>query len=484
MTWDELVASALVGTARRPPAMPAVDRGSALGEVLAGIDLADPEGAVLKAGAVLGLYRQAGVRLPVDKGTLLPTSPDEVRPYCSEAAAFRLDVMLAGGFRPVLEEWLGLVVAAGRLVPPDRLPGLLQAASTNPALRAATAEVMGERGRWLAGLNPVWAWAAGGTEADDVSSWSTGSTAARRLLLRRMRAADPAWARELLTSTWATETPEDRAAFVAILATGLSMEDEPFLETALDDRRKEVRRAAAELLWRLPESRLAGRMADRAGPLVRISRRRIETALPERVDAAMVRDGVVPKPPPGLGERAWWFHQVVAATPLHTWTDAPASLVARADPLLRRAWATAAARQRDEEWAIALLAADDVDEPALLEAVPHQRAVEVATERVARLGLTPAVLDVLSHCPLPWGPELSQTVVERLAVAVKRHGRPDSVAVALRARFTDLGVQLDPSVARAATAELADHAPWWSDVVGWFLDLLTFRAEMREELPS
>lgn len=483
MNWEELVAGALVGTARRPPALGA-EPGSALGEVLAAIDPADPEGAVLTAGAVLGLYRHAGVRLPADTGPPPPASPPEIRPHCSEAAAYRLDVMLAGRFRPVLEEWLGLVAAAERLVPPDRLPGLLQAATTSAGLRPLTAAVMGERGRWLAPLNPLWAWAAGGAEVDHAGTWATGSAAARRLLLGRMRAADPTAARELVASTWATEPPEDRAAFLALMATGLSMEDEPFLEAALDDRRKEVRLAAARLLWRLPESRLGARMAERARPLVRISRRRVESILPNSVDEATVRDGVVVKPPAGTGERAWWFHQVVAATPLHTWTDAPSRLVELADPLLRRAWAVAAANQHDQAWALALLEADDVDEPVLLEAVPHQRAVEVATQRVAHSGLTAAVVELLVHCPLPWGPRLSGAVVDRLGESVRRQGRPDAGAVVLRARLADLGFRLDPSVARTATAELADHPPWWSDVVGWFLDLLTFRAEMREELPS
>ncbi|MGI8809238.1 MAG: DUF5691 domain-containing protein [Acidimicrobiales bacterium] len=484
MSWDELVAGALVGTARRPPVLPAADPGTALGGALAAIDLGDPEGAVLRAGAVAGLYRLAGIRLPVDTRPLPPASPPEVRPHCSEAAAVRLDVMLAGRFRPVLEEWLGLVAAAGRLVPPDRLPGLLQVASTNPGLRPPAVEVIGERGRWLAGMNPPLAWAAGGTDLDDTGTWSTGTAAARRLLLGRLRATDAAGARALVASTWATETPEDRAAFLAVLAIGLSMDDEPFLEVALDDRRKEVRQAAAGLLWRLPESRLAGRMAERARPLVRISRRKVETILPDQVDDAMVRDGVVVRPPAGVGERAWWFHQLVAATPLMTWTATPAPPVDRADPLLRQAWAAAAARQHDEAWALALLDAGGVDEPALLDAVPHQRAVEVATERVTRVGLTPAVLDLLGHCPVPWGPELSGAVVGRVAEVVKRPRRPDSHTVVLRARLAELGVRLDPSVAHAATGELADHAPWWSDVVGWFLDLLAFRAEMREELPS
>jgi hypothetical protein len=319
---------------------------------------------------------------------------------------------------------------------------------------------MGERGRWLAGLNPAWAWAAGA--AEDTTTWATGSSAARRLLLSRLRATDPVAARELLASTWSTETPDDRAAFVALLATNLSMADEPFLEAALDDRRKEVRQAAAALLWRLPDSRLAARMAERARPL----------RLPTEVDAGMARDGIVAKAPAGVGQRAWWLHQMVAATPLRTW--AGPSVVEEVDPLLRPAFAAAAARQGDEEWALVLLERDDVHEPGLLRAVPPERARQVVADRVMRLGLTREVLELLDEVPLPWGPVLSGAVVERLDEAMKRPRRD----AALRAKIVDLGLRLDPSL----PATLDEHTMWWSDVVGWFLDLLTFRAEMREEL--
>ena len=484
MSWDELVASALVGTVRRPPALPAGPPGSALGDVLAGIDRDGPEAAVLEAGAVLGLYRQAGWRPPVDPGTPLPVSPPEHQPLCSEAAGQRVDAMVDGAYRQVLGEWLALAGAVGRRVPPDRLPGLLDVATANPALRASTVDVIGERGRWLAGLNPAWAWALGG--ADEPAVWATGSAAARRLLLARTRASDPAAARELLRSTWASETPEDRAAFVAVLATNLSVDDEPFLEAALDDRRKEVRQAAAGLLWRLPGSRLGQRMAERARPLVEMRRGRVEVELPEEVDKAMERDGVVARPPAGTGERTWWLHQMVAATPLRTWQEAlghaPAHLVEMAGTDLRRAWAAAAARQADGEWALALLEKDDVHEPALLEAVPPEEGEAVAAARVSEPGLTPGVLELLDHVPAPWGAELSRAVVDRLSEAVREQARPDAASLALRPKVPDLALRLHPSVTPAALVALAEPTGWWADVVGWFLDLLTFRAEMREEL--
>jgi hypothetical protein len=466
VTWDDLVASALVGTARRPPAIPE-EAGRAVDDLLRRIDRSDPEAAVLQAGAALGLYRQAGVRLPVDERPAPAPSPPETRGYVSPAAAERLDAILGGGYRPVLGEWLGRVAGAGLLVPPDRLPALLHAASVDHRVRPLAVEVVGERGRWLAGLNPAWAWAAG--DEDVAATWATGSREARRLLLARLRATEPTPARELLASTWATETPEDRAAFVALLGAGLSMDDEPFLEAALDDRRKEVRQAAAGLLARLPGSRLAARMAERSRPLVQ------EGRLPDQVDAGMLRDGIVAKPPAGVGQRAWWFHQLVAATPLATW-PAPAQSVEKAGAPLRQAWAAAATLQGDEEWAGALLDAG-VEEPALLAAVSHERAVAYVATRVAAGGLAPAVLDLLDACPDPWGPALSLAVVERLGELVKTPARPDT-------RLAGLAARLDPSVAAAATDALAEHTGRWSDVVGWFLDLLTFRAEMHEELPT
>jgi uncharacterized protein DUF5691 len=460
--WDELVAAALVGTARRPP--PAVS--------LPGIHVeADPEAAVLAGGAALGLYHQAGWRPPQDPGPLPPPSPDEDRPRCSLAAAERLDAILGGRFRPVLPEWLALVTSAEQIVPPDRLPPLLDVATAAPSLRAPTLAVAGHRGRWLAAMNPAWAWAGGG----DTTSWATGSRAARRLLLAQTREVDPDAARGLLESTWSTESGEDRAAFVGTLATGLSMADEPFLEAALDDRRKEVRQAAADLLSRLPRSRLAQRMAARARALVGPD---LTITLPAEVDPAMVRDGVVAKPPAGTGVRAWWLQQVISATPLDVWP--PEAVEHEPPPLLRRAWAAAAVGQGNVPWARALLARGAwAEEPALLGALPHDEAQRVAAELVRRVGLVPDVLDLLDHCPPSWGAELSQAVVARVAETAHQPGRPRGDAATLRAGLGELGARLDPSV---DVVSLLDVAPGWVDVVGWFLDLLAFRAGMREEL--
>ena len=104
--------------------------------------------------------------------------------------------------------------------------------------------------------------------------------------------------------------------FLDSLRTGLSAEDEPFLEQALTDRSRNVRATAAELLSALPDSALAGRMSARAASCVALDHTSDTPTLtveaPHECDAGMERDGVVPKPPatgaanaPG-GWVNWW----------------------------------------------------------------------------------------------------------------------------------------------------------------------------------
>ena len=103
-----------------------------------------------------------------------------------------------------------------------------------------------------------------GAGGDVDAVWADGEQAERRALFERLRRSDPAAARELLERTFAEETWEDRAAFVAALAHGLSDADEPFLEAALDDSRKPVRNAAATLLARPARARASPRGWPRA----------------------------------------------------------------------------------------------------------------------------------------------------------------------------------------------------------------------------
>ncbi|MZD54956.1 DUF5691 domain-containing protein, partial [Streptomyces sp. SID5606] len=311
----------------------------------------------------------------------------------------------------LLPQWLATANARGFAAPPEALPALLDAARGRTDLRPAALRFAGSRALWLARLNPDWRFALRGTpgggtvppgpgDGDRVHRlWDEGLFAERVALLAALRARDPAGARELLASTWATERAEDRLMFLDSLRTRLAPADEPFLEQALADRSRNVRATAAELLSALPGSALAARMAARAVTCVSLDRSlghapdgapvdarddsrahddhalerapaapappAIAVEAPHECDAGMERDGVVAKPPGGRGERSWWLGQLVEAAPLATWPArlggrGPGEIVAlpvadgwRSE--LHAAWCRAAVRQRDGAWARALL---------------------------------------------------------------------------------------------------------------------------------
>ncbi|GAA3429634.1 DUF5691 domain-containing protein [Streptosporangium nondiastaticum] len=419
--WEELVSTALVGTDRRP---------------LAGT--AAPEAELLERAAVQTVRMRAG-RRPLAAGPVAAAPPED-RPVVSRPAADRLARILGGEQPRLLPEWLRVAAGHGRRVPPHLLPELLDQAARDRSIRPHLGVLAGNRGRWLAGLNPAWGFllneptapvltvptalaGAGAVPGDSGGApdvWELGAPGDRRAFLAALRAADPAAARSLLARGWAKETPDDRAAFLEILADRLSPDDEPFLEAALDDRRREVRQLAADLLTRLPGSRLAARMAERVTGWFAVEDGRIRVTPPTACDAAMERDGIRARPPHGTGERSWWLQQAVARTPLEVW---PRLLGRPPGELVRMritdwgrevmaGWVRAAVLQGDPEWARELFAHDPLAD--LLAVLPAAERERVAAGFVRRHGLDGQLIMVLGGAAAPWGPELASAVLEKI----------------------------------------------------------------------
>lgn len=358
--WQDVVTAALVGTERQSLALTPPD--NHLGELLRQLDSTDPEGTLLGEAGAIALYQRAG-RLPLTDNQPLPQEcePDDT-PCCSSRAGQHLALMLKGEHAK-LPEWLAAAAKAGKRVPERYLPDLLELGRVQSQLQEVILPVLGKRGHWLAAQNPDWNYVVGDAEA----TWQTGSRAARRLLLQRLRAENPERAREQLAATWQQEATEE-TAFLKTFLIGLSIADEPFLEAALDERRKEVRQVAADLLARLPESRLCQRMISRVRPLLTLKREgeklHLEVALPESCDKGMSRDGIESKAVYGVGEKAGWLLQVLATVPPSFWCDTweitPAELVQLADgnewkEILIEGIAIAALRHQDTDWASVIL---------------------------------------------------------------------------------------------------------------------------------
>ncbi|GHH64108.1 hypothetical protein GCM10017673_06200 [Streptosporangium violaceochromogenes] len=406
--WDELVSAALVGTGRRP---------------LAGVAAGEMETEVLERAAVRTVRARAGQRLR--RGRPLEPAPAEDRPRVPPAAGDRLARIL-GGERPrLLAEWLEIAAGHGRRVPPHLLPELLDRAVADRSIRPHLGVLAGARGRWLAGLNPAWGFllrevTAAGVAGTAARVWERGTPGDRRAHLGALRAADPAGARLLLEETWERETPDDRAAFLEVLADRLGPGDEPFLESALDDPRREVRRWAADLLTRLPGSLLGLRMTARAARLLAVEDGRLRVTPPDACDAAMERDGVRARPPRGAGRRGWWLQQVVARTPLAAWPGLlgrpPRELVrmrvADRGREVMAGWVRAAILQGDPEWAGELFARDPLAD--LLTVLPRAERERVAADFVREHAPDGQLIMVLGGSAAPWGPGLAQAVLEKI----------------------------------------------------------------------
>ncbi|MFI6815026.1 DUF5691 domain-containing protein [Nonomuraea sp. NPDC050328] len=471
MKWEDLVSAALVGTDRR--AYPGDLLGDAALEVIrrrAGHPTPAPATA---PSAVPGSGEEAvsSGEAHAPEGAAPPegTAPPEEREAVPRKAADRLRRVLGGEQPRLLAEWLRLAAESGRRVPAHVLPDLLDRGDRDRSIREHLGLLAGHRGRWLAARNPAWAYLL---DEPTGETWELGSSGDRRAYLKHLRESDPEAARTLVEATWTQETPDDRAAFLELFESGLSIADEPFLEQALDDRRREVRQQAANLLSRLPESRLARRMAARIEQAVRVGKHEITVTPPTECDRAMERDGIRAKAPAGTGARAWWLQQLVARAPLSVWPGPPAELLAKRipdwDTELRLGWVRAAIVQRDPEWARAMFEWDPIAD--LLVALPPWEQQRLAAEFAERHELDNQLIMVLGGVEPPWGAGLAAAVLNKIVkmAAVQPWNLGELSRIA--------GERIDPALHHLAERASAEQA------VQEVAALLRFRAEMREEL--
>ncbi|HEY8981812.1 MAG TPA: DUF5691 domain-containing protein [Streptomyces sp.] len=539
--WDDLVATALLGTSRRPFPEPR-PREEGHTEHAGTRDSPTPPksapSALLDAAATETLRRRAGL-LPGPAAPPLPVSPADPRPPLPAPAARRLTLLLTDRTQPggrrgaapdlmeLLPQWLAAANAHGYAPPPQSLPALLDAARGRTDLRPSALEFAGPRALWLARLNPDWRFVLRATAGDGVALpgpeetervrqlWEEGLFAERVTLLVALRTRDADAARELLRSTWPTERAEDRLMFLDSLRTGLAPADEPFLEQALSDRSRNVRSTAAELLSALPGSALAARMAARASSCVALDRMAevpsIVVEAPHECDAGMERDGVIRTAPTGRGERSWWLGQVVEAAPLGAW---PARLGGRtpeeivALPVadgwlgeLHAAWCRAAVRQGDAEWSRALLGAPSApgaggpgavslaERARLLGTLPPPQRADWVAEFIATHGLSEA-FQLLGVCTVPWAPSLGRSVVDALDIARDAGSYPWSfsgvMGLAERCLSPEEATRLDAllSIPEESENTAPGAGSYWAEAFQRLAATLRLRGEMRRELEA
>jgi hypothetical protein len=518
--WDELLSAALLGTARRPFELP--QTGGPLGELLAGIDRQDPAAALLSAAAATALFQAAG-RLPVIADAA-PPAPAPADAHLAVAAPAGHSLPMIAEFppemrRPLLQEWLDTLAALGRLVPPVHLPLLLNYAIVEPAARPQLLSIIGERGRWLAQLNPDWHCVLSAEPPADPAElearWPEGSRAERLAWLRQLRALDPPRGLALLTSTWKQERAAERAALLAELATGLSMADEPFLEQTLDDRSKEVCATATDLLLQLPDSQLRRRSRERTAALLEwqparlLGKARLVVTPPLELDAIAIRDGIAVEPQQGYARRAWWLLQMIERVPptewCRRWHVTPHELLSAEitqewHNVLIEGWERATVRFDVQEWVQPLLkrwlaqgSEHKHNAPAaLLELLPPAEReafiLEVLNRKREPLHHDHPALPLFASCRHRWSRDFSLAVLENLARRFAMKGAYKQVW-GLQNMVTEAGLRMAPEISCEAlefaerTAQRAEGNTYYLvKLLRQLTDVLSFRREMLEEL--
>ncbi|TXF89583.1 hypothetical protein FUA23_10305 [Neolewinella aurantiaca] len=220
---------------------------------------------------------------PGTKGSIPSnTAPQEEREATTARLSRALELILRGTYPHVLPEAITVLNERKLLMPPHLLPELLdEAVSKIPSAPAYAEQLLaagGNRANWLAGQNPEWKELSPGYNLTE--ALAKEATPGRRVvLLQRLRAKDPAAAREALATIWSKQSPKNQESLLAPLETNIGSEDVPWLRERLGPKRKGVRRAILRLLLLAGDPvalddmlRLAGEAFDGDGKIVSILR--------------------------------------------------------------------------------------------------------------------------------------------------------------------------------------------------------------------
>jgi len=466
--------------------------------------------AFLTQAATAALQARAGWR-PATHAGRLPAAPTADQPLAPAAARATLRRLLDIADPDLIEEWAQLAIKHGVRADGPVAPVVLEWWAEQTRRAPAVFEMLGRTGEWLSTLNPEWRRPAATVAVPDGADeiWAAGRTPERIAVLTSVRRADPARARALVESTWPQDGAAERKAFLEVLFDHRSLADEPFLEAALDDRSKQVRRQAATTLAALPGSGLRQRMTERAAAIIGVthaSRGLLRRAQPQvtltpplQFDPAWDRDGVEERPPAGVGPRAWWMRQILAASDLALWEhrtglDPEGILSALQESEFvgdaRLALADAASRAGNAAWSLALarrLVADTPVDLATLSALVRgltstdreRVCLEVADQ--PQLGTVErwAVFTLIDD---EWSPEFSRRA---MALVPRQPVREPRDLLALVRAADAVSRRIAPQAVDAFDQVLAsstDGPP--SDSLSRSIERVRLRADMHKEFTS
>ncbi|WNJ19718.1 DUF5691 domain-containing protein [Pontibacter sp. G13] len=313
------------------------------------------------------------------------TAPVETAAWTPMMATSILKRMISQDQSSSVEEACTLAADLDYHIAPDALPSLLEYAESNTP-PPFFLQVLGERGRWLAGQHPTWKRMLPPSE----DSWEYGNPETRLRFLTFLRQEDPSHARELLEATASQESPQTLAKFIGTFRIGLTQADNDFVETMRAHRRKEIRTAATEVQAFIEGGGRDLRLRNALGPYLKIhkgmlGKARWEVTLPTQFQDAWKAEGIQAKSKnvyQDLGQKSIWMAQLVAGvSPKHWESISNKSAEQLVSMTLQSEWGfmlihgfiAATVRFRDPDWAAALLNLYSVRKPYQFPAFKEKR---------------------------------------------------------------------------------------------------------------
>lgn len=501
---------ALLGTAR---AGDDARTGTPVDRVVEAAADTPPERRVLLAAGALAVYRRAGYRPRVDVAPLVAPAPAEPLPACPRGAAAAIHDMLSEYRLELLPEAFQVLAGAGFRLPSSLLVDVLDLEDAE--IRQAANPVLGERGRWLAAQRAAWSWAISLDRRPDIEdlrqAWEEGRLADRLDAIRHLRGIEPDRARDWIAGVWKGEPSDVRMSLVATLSDRLTPADADWLAIAIKDRTRAVRATAAALLARIAGSPVSARAIARADPLLGWSPQQggmLVVRPPEAFEPEWDDDGLVARPPRGVGERAWWLTQAVALVDPRYWEgrfDATADAIATA--AVQSEWALpvseglahAAVLHDAGAWSAALW-------DAWISSAPERPGADVraAGDMLARLfahmprgaaaARVPAVIDAaplydldleaaLARFPAPWPESVGVAVLDAIEASLAAQGGPGAARLTalLRAGGRAVPVSLLDRAAAIAANPTAARALRAFDL---FARQVALRVRLHQEMRS
>ena len=403
------------------------------------------ESALLSAVAIVQQYQAVGNLSATFSGSLPMPDDKPARSYIPAATEIHLRRLLNDkSLRALLDSWLEIVADKQLQVPPVYIPALLETSKQNRAIRPLVSAVVGPRGQWLAQQNPDWQSlltlaVTDDDELPDESIWEEGNTAQRVDYLRKIRVTDTVAALALLQAVWKQEAAAVRQELLQTLRTGLTLADEEWLESCLDDRSKGVRQVAATLLGSLPDSAFSQRhqarlnswlqLQKKGGLLSKLSgKQELLVNPPEAWEKDWLRDGIEEKPPKGKGAKAWWLQQSLSLVPPTVWSQQWAMKASEAVDLMAKhewampilsGWQAALVEYPDAEWITQWLIKVNHEAPELWDALAPEQA-EKTVLQLLKAGGDKNGLMLLARLNHSWSESFSKEVVMILQVAIRR----------------------------------------------------------------